>query len=76
MCDALTRNLPHPLAVILGNCLAHARRRFVEVTPSFPVECRHVLETLHEVYRHEADAPTQGLARRTGSRFTKRTALR
>lgn len=24
MCDALTRNLPHPLAVILGNCLAHA----------------------------------------------------
>ena len=61
MCDALTRNLPQPLAVILGNCLAHARRRFVEVTPSFPTECRHVLETLREVYRHDADARAQGL---------------
>jgi transposase len=61
MCDALTRNLPHPLAVILGNCLAHARRRFVEVTPSFPVECRHVLETLRDVYRHDADARAHGL---------------
>ena len=62
MCDALTRNLPHPLAVILGNCLAHARRRFVEVTPSFPAECGHVLETLREVYRHDADARAQGLS--------------
>ena len=62
MCDALTRNLPQPLAVILGNCLAHARRRFVEVTPSFPAECRHVLETLREVYRHDADARAQGLS--------------
>jgi transposase len=62
MCDALTRNLPHPLAVILGHCLAHARRRFVEVTPSFPAECRHVLETLREVYRHDADARAQGLS--------------
>jgi hypothetical protein len=62
MCDALSRNLPKPLAVILGNCLAHARRHFVEVTPSFPTECRHVLETLREVYRHDADARAQGLA--------------
>ena len=62
MCDALARNLPKPLAVILGNCLAHARRRFVEVTPSFPTECRHVLETLRDVYRHDADAREQGLS--------------
>jgi hypothetical protein len=62
MCDALTRNLPQPLAVILGNCLAHARRRFVDVTPSFPAECRHVLETLRDVYRHDADARAQGLS--------------
>lgn len=54
MCDALSRNLPKPLAVILGHCLAHARRRFVEVTPSFPAECRYVLETLRDVYRHDA----------------------
>ncbi len=62
MCDALARNLPTPFAVILGHCLAHARRRFVEVTPSFPAECRRVLETLREVYRHDAEARTQGLS--------------
>jgi transposase len=61
MCDALTRNLPKPLTVIVGHCLAHARRRFVDVTPSFPAECRHVLETLREVYRHDAEARAQGL---------------
>ena len=62
MCDALSRNLPKPLQVILGNCLAHARRRFVDVTPSFPAECRHVLETLREVYRHDAQAREQRLS--------------
>lgn len=56
MCDALARNLPKPLAVILGHCLAHARRHFIKVTPSFPDECRYVLEKLAEVYRHDADA--------------------
>jgi hypothetical protein len=37
MCDALARNLlkmPETLEVIVSHCLAHARRRFVEVTPS------------------------------------------
>ena len=62
MCDALSRNLPKPLAVILGHCLAHARRRFVEVTPSFPAECRHVLETLRDVYRYDAQAREQALS--------------
>jgi len=62
MCDALTRNLPKPLAVILGHCLAHARRRFVDLLPSFPAECRHVLETLRDVYRHEANAREHGLS--------------
>ena len=51
MCDALARNLPKPLAVIVGHCLAHARRQFVKITPNFPEACRHVLETLAEVYR-------------------------
>lgn len=56
MCDALARNLPKPLGVIVGHCLAHARRRFVAVTPSFPAECRLVLETLREVYGYDAEA--------------------
>jgi len=46
MCDALSRNLPGELATIVGNCLAHGRRQFVEVADRFPEECRHVLEAL------------------------------
>jgi transposase len=62
MCDALSRNLPKPLAVIVGHCLAHARRHVVEVASSFPAECRRILETLGTVYRHDADAREQGLS--------------
>lgn len=62
MCDALSRNLPKPFAVIVGHCLAHARRHVVEVTPSFPAECRHILETLREVYHADAEARAQGLS--------------
>jgi hypothetical protein len=62
MCDALSRNLPKPLEVMLAHCLAHARRKVVEVTPSFPAECRHILETLREVYRCDEDARAAGLS--------------
>ena len=61
MCDALSRNLPKPLEVVLGHCLAHARRKVVDVTPSFPAACRHILDTLGEVYRCDADARACGL---------------
>jgi transposase len=46
MCDALSRNLPKDFKVILANCLAHGRRRFVDVEFNFPQECTYVLETL------------------------------
>ena len=65
MCDALTRNLPKlpgPLGVIVGHCLAHSRRRFVEVVSNFPDECRQVLETLGEVYGYDAQAREQGMS--------------
>ena len=65
MCDALTRNLPKlptKLEVIVSHCLAHARRRFVEVVANFPAECRHVLETLGEVYGYDAQAREQGMS--------------
>ena len=61
MCDALSRNPPKAFEVILAHCLAHARRHFVEVTPSFPDECRYVLETLRDVYAHDAQARAQQL---------------
>jgi len=62
MCDALSRNLPKPLTVVLAHCLAHARRKVVEATPSFPAECRHILETLRDVYRCDEEARTAGLS--------------
>ena len=62
MCDALSRNLPKPLTVILGNCLAHARRHVVNVTPSFPAECQHILERLREVYHYDTEARAQRLS--------------
>jgi len=61
MCDALSRNTPGELATIVANCLAHARRRYVEVADHFPDECRTVLETLREVYRTDAQAREQSL---------------
>ena len=56
MCDALSRNVCGDFETILANCNAHARRQFVDVSENFPEECRHVLETLAEVYKNDADA--------------------
>lgn len=53
MCDALSRNLPKELKVIVSNCIAHARRRYVKVVENFPDECRYVLETLAKVYKND-----------------------
>ena len=56
MCDALSRNVPKGLAVILGNCLAHCRRHYVEVAANFAPECQYVLETLGAVYGYDEEA--------------------
>jgi hypothetical protein len=52
----------------VGHCLAHARRHVVEVASSFPAECRHILETLGTVYRHDAEAREQRLLPGDGAR--------
>ena len=51
MCDALSRNTTKEFTTLLGNCLAHGRRNFVDVAGSFPEECTYVIETLAEVYK-------------------------
>jgi hypothetical protein len=56
MSDALSRNLPKELAVIVSHCLAHARRQFVDIYHSFPNECQHLLQALRVVYKNDADA--------------------
>jgi transposase len=69
MCDALSRNLPGELRTILAHCLAHARRRFVDVYDRFPEPCRHLLETLAVVDRNDAVARERRLSPEARLRF-------
>jgi len=69
MCDALSRNLPRELQTIVANCLAHARRQFVDVYDRFPDECRYVLEALRVVYHNDTIAQRDGLSAEQRLRF-------
>ena len=62
MCDALSRNTPKEFESILANCLSHGRRQFVDLAQDFPQQCQHVLESLGEVYKHDAQAKEQNLS--------------
>jgi transposase len=64
MYDALARNAPklEGVKILLANCLAHGRRQIVDVAEDFPEECRYVLETLRDVYHHDAIAREQSLS--------------
>jgi hypothetical protein len=43
VCDALAANKTGVVDTIVAHCLAHARRKFVEVVKYFPEECRTYL---------------------------------
>jgi hypothetical protein len=62
MCDALSRNEPKDFKTILANCLSHARRNFVDLVPSFPQQCRYVIQALKKIYRHDQIAKTKGMS--------------
>jgi transposase len=74
MCDALSRNLPGELRTIVGHCLAHARRRFVDVYERFPEPCRHLLEALAVVYRNDAVARERRLSAEARLLFHQETS--
>jgi transposase len=61
MCDALSRNLPKDLEVLLANCLGHARREFVDLIEAFPEPCRYVIDQLAEVYKNDAYTREQNM---------------
>jgi transposase len=72
MCDALSWNapkLPGGVELLVAHCLAHGRRQIVEVAQNFPVECRHVLEKLGEVYRNDAVTHNAGMTAGERLRF-------
>jgi hypothetical protein len=62
MCDALSRNMPEDLQVIVANCLVHGRRNFVDVVDYFPDEVKYVVECLKQVYQVDAEAKQQQLS--------------
>lgn len=72
MCDAHPCNEPGEFKTILANCMAHARRQFVEVSKAFPAEVRHVLEVLREVYHNDDIARKQGMSDEQRLRFHQR----
>ena len=59
-----------------AHCLAHARRRYVDVVEAFPDECRYVLETLRDVYKNDAEARKQGMSPEQRLSFHQAEAVR
>ena len=62
MCDGLDHNCPAGFKTLLANCLAHGRRKIVDMASFFPQECLHVLEALKAVYATDALAKEQKLS--------------
>jgi hypothetical protein len=60
MSDALAANWSGEEETIEAKCLAHARRKFVEIEEIFPLECAVVIEAIEQVYQIEAE--TEGMS--------------
>lgn len=56
MCDAASRNEIEEPPVLLANCLSHARRNFVDLLETFPVESEHVIKIFGKIYGFEKEA--------------------
>lgn len=61
MCDGLPSNVPE-FAVIMLNCLSHARREFIDVELYFPEECSFVIKCLAAVYKHDKETKEMQLS--------------
>lgn len=54
MSDALACNFAGEFETIVSKCLAHGRRKIVDVMEHFPQACRYVIEVLAKVYTNDA----------------------
>jgi transposase len=61
MCDGLDRNLPLEHAVVLANCLAHARRHIVDEVGNHPELCAHMLAEIGKVFANDAKCRKGGV---------------
>jgi hypothetical protein len=60
MADALAANWSGREETVEAKCLAHARRKFIDIERTFPVGCGRALDAIAEVYRVEAE--TEGMS--------------
>lgn len=63
MCDSLSRNIKGPVKTVLAHCLAHGRRKLIDVSTAFPQESVYLLEKLSEVYEYDKDARNAGMTK-------------
>ena len=54
MSDALAANFVGAFKTVVGNCLGHGRRNFVDVVEHFPEPCLYVINLLAQVYANDA----------------------
>lgn len=71
MADALAANWSGEQETIQAKCLAHARRKFIEIEPLFPPECAVVLGAISAVYQTEAEAKGMDAEQRLKQHQTK-----
>jgi transposase len=71
MADALAANWSGAEKTIQAKCLAHARRKFIELEPLFPPECAVVLDAISAVYQTEAEAKGMDAEQRLQHHQTK-----
>jgi transposase len=62
MCDLLSSNTAGDFETIVAGCMAHSRRKYVEVANNFPEPVEHVLEELKKVYKNDATAKKEGMS--------------
>jgi hypothetical protein len=62
MCDLLSSNTAGDFETIVAGCMAHSRRKYVEVANNFPEPVKHVLEELKKVYKNDATAKKEGMS--------------
>jgi hypothetical protein len=60
MADALAANWSGQEETVEAKCLAHARRKFIDIERAFPVECGRMLNAIAKVYQVEAE--TKGMS--------------
>lgn len=61
MFDGSAMNPPKEFEALLGNCLGHARRNFIDLNDQFPQEIRLVIDLFAQIFHFDAIAKEKGM---------------